>query len=339
MTRDFGSAISRREFLRLTSLSAAGLAVPVRWLEPEKVLGRVVQAQADIYRDASYSSTRIGNLIQDQVVPIDAAVVGDDIPPYNRVWYWSRELGYLHSSTMQPVRNDLNRPLKAVPYRGVLMEVSVPYADAHAGPSADEAIAYRFYYQSTMWANGIGLDSHDHVWYRIPDDKFEQEYYVRAELLRPIPPEEIAPLSTDVAAEDKLVEVSLSQQWVRCYEGVRLVYTTKVSTGQQRSSGDYWTPQGEFVTFRKRPSRHMAVGNLASGYDLPGVPWVSYITDDGISFHGTYWHNDFGAPRSHGCINLPPHAAKWLYRWTLPAVPANQREVWGNTGTRVRIHL
>lgn len=339
MTRNFVSAISRREFLRLTSLSAAGLAVPVRWLEPEKVLGRVVQAQADIYRDASYSSTRIGNLVQDQVVPIDAAIVGDNVPPYNRVWYWSRELGYLHSSLMQPVRNDLNRPLKTVPYRGQLMEVSVPYADAHTRQSADEAIAYRFYYQSTMWANGVSLDPHNHVWYRIPDDKFEQEYYVRAELLRPIPPGEIAPLSTDVAPEDKLVEVSLSQQWIRCYEGVRLVYTTKASTGQQRSNGDYWTPQGEFMTFRKRPSRHMAVGNLASGYDLPGVPWVSYITDDGVSFHGTYWHNDFGAPRSHGCINLPPHAAKWLYRWTMPAVPANQQEVWGSTGTRVLIHL
>ncbi len=133
VTGDCSSALSRREFLRLTSLSAAGLVFPVRWLEPEKVLGRVVQAQADIYQGASYTSSRIGNLIQDQVVPIDAAIVGDDIPPYNRVWYWSRELGYLHSSLIQPVRNDLNRPLTSVPYRGLLMEVSVPYADAHFG--------------------------------------------------------------------------------------------------------------------------------------------------------------------------------------------------------------
>lgn len=339
MRRDGVSVMSRREFLRLTSLSAAGLALPVRWLESEKILGRVVQAQADIYREASYSSARIGNLVQDQVIPIDAAIVGDEVPAYNRVWYWNRELGYVHSSLLQPVRNEVNRPLKAIPYRGLLMEVSVPYADAHTGPSVDEAIDYRFYYQSTVWANGISLDPHNHVWYRIPDDRFEQEYYIRAELLRPILPEEIAPLSVDIAPGDKLVEVSLSQQWVRCYEGVRLVYTTKASTGQQLSSGDYWTPQGEFATFRKRPSRHMAAGNLASGYDLPGVPWVSYITDEGISFHGTYWHNDFGAPRSHGCINLPPHAAKWLYRWTTPTVPANQQEVWGSTGTRVLIHL
>jgi lipoprotein-anchoring transpeptidase ErfK/SrfK len=45
-----------------------------------------------------------------------------------------------------------------------------------------------------------------------------------------------------------------------------------------------------------------------------------YIKDNGISLHGTYWHNDFGRPRSHGCVNLSPAAAKWLYRWTMPSV-------------------
>jgi lipoprotein-anchoring transpeptidase ErfK/SrfK len=56
-------------------------------------------------------------------------------------------------------------------------------------------------------------------------------------------------------------------------------------------------------------------------YDLPGVPWVSFFTGTGISFHGTYWHNDYGQPRSHGCVNLTPADAKFIYRWTRPAVP------------------
>ena len=82
----------------------------------------------------------------------------------------------------------------------------------------------------------------------------------------------------------------------------------------------------------------MAAGNLAnSGYDLPGVPWVLYITESGISFHGTYWHNDFGHPRSHGCINLASHAAKWLYRWTAPVVKPDKEFVYGHTGTHVEI--
>ena len=59
------------------------------------------------------------------------------------------------------------------------------------------------------------------------------------------------------------------------------------------------------------------------GYDLPGVPWVSFFTSTGVSFHGTYWHNDYGKPRSHGCVNLRPQDAKFIYRWTSPVVPVD----------------
>ena len=70
------------------------------------------------------------------------------------------------------------------------------------------------------------------------------------------------------------------------------------------------------------PAETASAGDVAaSGFDLPGVPWVLYITEGGISFHGTYWHNDYGKPRSHGCINLPSEGAKFIYRWTRPEVP------------------
>ena len=82
----------------------------------------------------------------------------------------------------------------------------------------------------------------------------------------------------------------------------------------------------------------MATGDLASsGFDLPGVPWVQYITKGGISFHGTFWHNDFGRPRSHGCINMSSQAAKWLYRWTSPQVSLNKEFAYGSRGTNVEI--
>jgi lipoprotein-anchoring transpeptidase ErfK/SrfK len=68
------------------------------------------------------------------------------------------------------------------------------------------------------------------------------------------------------------------------------------------------------------------------------VPWISYITESGIAFHGTYWHNDFGIARSHGCINLPSKAAKWLYRWTLPFVPYNEQSTYNVSGTHVDVY-
>lgn len=82
----------------------------------------------------------------------------------------------------------------------------------------------------------------------------------------------------------------------------------------------------------------MAAGDIAaSGFDLPGVPWVQYITKSGISFHGTFWHNDYGRPRSHGCINMTCSAAKWLYRWSAPNVAFNKEFSYGGVGTKVEI--
>jgi lipoprotein-anchoring transpeptidase ErfK/SrfK len=122
------------------------------------------------------------------------------------------------------------------------------------------------------------------------------------------------------------------------YEFDEPVFMARVASGALFSNGDYTTPLGRHTTFHKRSSRHMARGNLAAnGYDLPGVPWNSYITEDGIAFHGTYWHNNFGHPRSHGCINLTPQAAKWVYLWTIPTVPPNEPGIYELTGTVVDI--
>jgi lipoprotein-anchoring transpeptidase ErfK/SrfK len=92
------------------------------------------------------------------------------------------------------------------------------------------------------------------------------------------------------------------------------------------------------MTYHKRPTRHMAAGDLtAGGFDLAGVPWVMYLTDSGISIHGTFWHNDFGRPRSHGCINLTPAASKWFFRWTAPVVRPAELFAYQPKGTTVEI--
>ena len=156
--------------------------------------------------------------------------------------------------------------------------------------------------------------------------------------MRIIPEKELAPLSPDVSDSEKLIEVHLPRQLVLAYESSRLVFAARAATGGQYRSGRWTTPPGHFITSYKRPTRHMAAGDIASsGFDLPGVPWVLYITKSGISFHGTYWHNDYGRPRSHGCINLTPQASKWLYRWTSPAVKPGKQFAYEYFGTKVII--
>ena len=81
-------------------------------------------------------------------------------------------------------------------------------------------------------------------------------------------------------------------------------------------------PQGDHSIFWiKCPPNIWADGNLfadADDYELPGVPWTCFFTAQGHAFHGTYWHENFGVPMSHGCINMRTEEAKWLFRWALP---------------------
>lgn len=343
-TLELPDRLSRREFLKASASAILALGVPVHWSGKalalaDDQLGRVADATADVYSAPSFASHRRRTFWRDAILRIDEAVIGDTVPEHNRIWYEVSGVGYVHSSVVQPVRDEPNAPVSRVPYLGQLMEVTVPFVDVLWHPRSDAEKVYRFYYETTHWIDGLSRDSRRHAWYRIYDDKWDLHYYARAEALRPIPVSELTPISPDVPAADKLIEVDLTQCWIKCYEDTNMVFSTRIAPGEMLPTGQSLTPLGDFVTFRKRPSRHMVVGNLASGYDLPGVPWVAYITREGVSFHGTYWHNDFGTPRSHGCINMTPQAAKWLFRWTQPVVPSSEQEVWVDFGTRVRIKL
>jgi len=132
-------------------------------------------------------------------------------------------------------------------------------------------------------------------WYRLLEDKWKFILYVPAAHMRLVPNNELTPLSPHVPLNAKRLEVRIAEQTVIAYEWDEPVFMTRTATGARFRDGDYSTPIGRHLTFHKRPSRHMARGNqAANGYDLPGVPWVTYFTEQGVSIHGTYWHNDFG---------------------------------------------
>ena len=301
--------------------------------------GRMIDHTVWTYEEPSLKSRRVKLYWHDLVIPITNTTIGEDKSAYNRVWYQLEEAGYAYSGEIQPVRTILNQP-QQIPARGALGEVSVPYTDAYMEADANSDFAYRLYYETVHWVSGAVTGTDRTIWYRLLDDKFDQTYYVPAGHIRLIPNEELTPLSQNVADQNKRVEVRLDDQLLLAHENGQVVFATSISTGGKRLSGKYTTPVGEFITYHKRPTRHMAAGDIASnGFDLPGVPWVLYITEGGISFHGTYWHNDYGHPHSHGCINMTPQAAKWLFRWTRPAVPPDKPVAYGHSGTKVEIKV
>ena len=339
------STLSRRDFLKLAGYGMLGLSLPDFsqriFSQPfySDLQGRVIEKSLWMYVEPSLQSKRVEMYWRDLVIPITGAAISDDEEAYNRVWYEVDDgKGYVYSGSIQPVSALLNDPVSEVPPGGLLGEISVPFSDSHEEPDASTAVAQRLYYETVHWITDSVVGSDGQVWYRLLDDKWNLYYYIPARHMRHIPDKELAPLSPDVPDSEKLIEVHLPRQLVLAYESSRLVFAARAATGGQYRSGRWTTPPGHFITSYKRPTRHMAAGDIAaSGFDLPGVPWVLYITKSGISFHGTYWHNDYGRPRSHGCINLTPQAAKWLYRWTLPSVEPGKQFAYEYFGTKVLI--
>lgn len=334
--------LTRKDFLNLSGLGLAGLAGS-RFQPALSILagqqGRVIYDRIYTYQEPSFQSQKVRLHWKDDVFPISTITIGDGEPAHNRIWYRVGTEGYAHSGGIQPVRTDPQPVVSEIPEKGLLAEVSVPYTDALWTPGERYHVAYRFYYETTHWIQGEVNGPDGVPYYHILEDKWDLDYYVPAAHLRVIPPDEISLISPDVPSYAKRLEVLTESQTVVAYEYNQPVYMVKASTGADFSSGKYATPTGHHLTNYKRPSRHMAAGNLAyNGYDLPGVPWISYITESGIAFHGTYWHNDFGIARSHGCINLPSKAAKWIYRWTLPQVPYDQQSTYNVVGTYVDVY-
>ena len=195
------------------------------------------------------------------------------------------------------------------------------------------------YYETAHWIMSVHASPIDgKIWYQVLDDKWNKLYYAHAEHLRIIADDELTPLSADFPQAQKKIQVHLDNQMLFAYEGDNPVLVARTSTGSRLADGTYTTPTGSFMTYHKRPTRHMASGDLtASGFDLPGVPWVMYINEAGVSLHGTFWHNDFGIPHSHGCINLSTASAKWLFRWTSPVLAPSDQFAYERTGTLVEI--
>jgi lipoprotein-anchoring transpeptidase ErfK/SrfK len=336
--------LSRRDFLKLAGYGMLGLLLPdfSRFLSlptfDSDLQGRVTYNTLWSYDAPSENANRVEMYWRDLVIPLSGAAISENEEAYNRVWYEVDEKSYVYSGGVQPVSTLLNRPVSEVPPAGLLGEVSVPFTDAHEEPDDNTKVVHRLYYETVHWITRTAIGADGKTWYRLLDDKFNLYYYTLAEHVRIIPDKELAPISPDLPESEKLIEVNLTRQLVLAYEASRLVFAARAATGNQYRSGRWTTPIGQFLTSYKRPTRHMAAGDIASnGFDFPGVPWVLYITKSGISFHGTYWHNDYGHPRSHGCINLTPQAAKWLYRWTLPSVESGKQFAYENFGTTVRI--
>jgi lipoprotein-anchoring transpeptidase ErfK/SrfK len=316
--------LTRRDLLKLGGAGLLALAMSNVRLEEAQALespasfqGRATFSGVQMYEAPSFKAVQTPKKLgKDEVLDVQALTIGDG--DYNRIWYRTPR-GFTYSGWLQPVQTQHQPVVTSLPRSRVLGEVTVPFAETrrYANPYADRS--YRMYYGSTHWVTNLFQYEDDGSWwYEVFDKQADLKLYVNTTDMRLMPDAELAPLSPNVPEAQKFIHVDLRTQYVTAFEGEKMVYRSRCSSGAGPK-----TPLGDFRTYHKGPSIHMTNEGDDTNhvYNLPGVPWTTFFTGNGEAFHGTYWHNDFGKPRSHGCVNLPNVAAKFIYRWTTPVVP------------------
>ena len=175
---------------------------------------------------------------------------------------------------------------------------------------------------------------------RISEDGASPEQWMLArDLAHPSPSERPA----DVAPDERWIDVELATQTLVAYEGARPVYATLISTGRP-NKGDIETatPKGAhriWVKLTTTTMDNLEREDADRRYSIEDVPYVQFF-DKGVALHGAFWHKDFGRVHSHGCVNLAPLDAEWLFNWTAPHLPAGWSAVFPTglePGTMVRV--
>ena len=328
--------VSRRTFLKQGFLASLGFAFA--WPQPQPLpgntrtspiaIGRVATPAINVYKLPSFTSERVEQRWRDELIDLLEEFRSPDGPAYNPYWY-RIATGFIHRGHVQRIDfRPLNEPLQSIPENGLFGEVTVPYTRTfYQSRETGWSPLYRLYYKSVHWIRGVIEQPDGLVWYRLFDPKNDSTYFVPATHIRPIATEAYSPIHTDVPEEQKRIVVSIEEQTLTAYEGDTIVMQTLIASGvpslEPPPEGEppTDTPRGSWRIQLKTPSRHMGDGHLTSdyqSYELPGVPWTMAFHEDGYALHGSYWHNNFGRPMSHGCINMRNPDALWLFRWSEP---------------------
>jgi hypothetical protein len=180
--------------------------------------------------------------------------------------------------------------------------------NVRSGPGLDQKVLKGWWSGRRLILYQGVTDSKGALWYRVSEPP-EAPMYVHSSLVK-----KVAPVKYEGARyKGRWVNINISQQIVTAYEDGKPVMVTLASTGTTKNP----TELGVWKIYYRLPKQDMKGGNLASKdyYFLKDVPYPQYFHTSGEGLHGTYWHDNFGRPMSHGCVNLSTPMSEWFYGW------------------------
>lgn len=291
--------------VRYSTLPPGGDEVP---LVPEGAL--TPRTHAFVRTDGTWAYARPADYFRDQYVESLGRGFGVAIVERQQVrgvtlartlsglWIPASELRFANPSDFGGVEIDEARPLASVAW---VVRENAAVRDRPGGRVVERAS--RLQLLRVAEARGDQL--------RLEDGRF----IASRDVARPsaqAPPE-------GLADGERWIDVDTRSQTLVAYAGERAVYATAVSTGR----AEHATPRGTFRIWVKLAEGDMddlEREDVVENYAIQAVPWVQYF-EGSIALHAAFWHDSFGRVRSHGCVNLAPRDARWLFGFTQPALP------------------
>ncbi|NVB43182.1 L,D-transpeptidase [Pseudenhygromyxa sp. WMMC2535] len=156
-----------------------------------------------------------------------------------------------------------------------------------------------------------------HVFWRVGEGLWiDGEVLNEVHIAQAAPREVLGEWRAEHTGSDQWIDVDLGEQVLVAYRGGRAVFATMISSGRSHP-----TPRGNYPIWAKVASMTMANQSYENKpYMVQGVPWVLLFQGHN-ALHGAYWHDRFGVPKSHGCVNLAPYDARWVFDWVGPTLP------------------
>ena len=228
------------------------------------------------------------------------------------LWMWGKDLWPIQPSTFRGLRfaHTPSRPFGWI----VANNISPRTVPGLGQPRRPETLA-----RYTVIQVYAQRDVDGTTWYMIGPDKWVEQRWVGLVFPRQTPPEGVT--------SERWIEINLFEQTLAAYEHGQLIFATLVSTG----APPFWTQPGLFQIYEKHDHTNMRgafEADRSDYYMLEDVPWTMYF-DESRALHGAYWHDSFGYPSSHGCVNLSIADAHWLFEW---AQVGDQVYVWDPSG-------
>jgi hypothetical protein len=298
--------------------------VPTGRLTPDDYF-KVMADETKVYKSADdVRAEAVDKLVSKKVMLVGESVLHIDETPYLKTDHGLIEaaaLGKFWPSDFAGI--NLREHPTTLPFAWVFFERGGRKVPVYPSPDTDDKAV-----RTAARREIVSLLEEKNGFVRIAEGEWIERKHLRVASIT-APPRDLAPGA-------QWIDVDLDEQALVLYEGSTPVFATLVSTGGKKNP----TPPATYRVRAKAATTAMAGDpRVPNRYEVSAVPWAVRFAD-GFFVHGVYWHDGFGGARSHGCVNVSPKDAAFIFDWIAPAVPDgwSEVEVLDNSGAIVRVH-